>query len=99
MDDPEQFVPHHEDRVTVLRSNFDGTRILTASVDHRVKVWDRDPSSGQKSLIETFTAHDADIRDVRVPMAAIPTAHALIICRPSSSAHPQEVTLGQLQPI
>ena len=64
MDEVEQFDPNHEDRVTVLHTNFDGSRILTASIDHRVKVWDRDPVTGEKTLVETFTAHDADIRDV-----------------------------------
>jgi nucleoporin SEH1 len=64
MDEVEQFVPNHEDRVTVLHSNFDGSRILTASIDHRVKVWDRSAPQGARTLIETFTAHDADIRDV-----------------------------------
>lgn len=64
MDGAEQFEAGHEDRVTVLHSNYDGSRILTASIDHRIKVWDRDPTTGERSLVETFTAHDADIRDV-----------------------------------
>ena len=61
----EEFEPGHQDRVIVVHINFDGTRILTASIDHRVKVWNRDTSSGEKTLVDTFTAHDADIRDVR----------------------------------
>lgn len=64
MDNIDQFEPGHDDRVTVVHTNFDGTRILTASLDHRIKVWDRDPNTGKRTLIETFTAHDADIRDV-----------------------------------
>lgn len=64
MDGIDQFEPAHEDRVTVLSANFDGSRILTASTDHRIKVWSRDSDSGERKLIETFTAHDADIRDV-----------------------------------
>lgn len=61
----EEFEPGHEDRVTVLHINDDGTKILTASIDHRVKVWNRDSSTGKNTLVDTFTAHDGDIRDVR----------------------------------
>jgi nucleoporin SEH1 len=60
----DDFEPGHHDRVTVLHVNFDGTRILTASADHRVKVWERSPETGQRTLTDTWTAHDADIRDV-----------------------------------
>ena len=60
----EEFDPGHADRVTVLHINFTSTRILTASADHRIKVWERDPESGQQTLTDTWTAHDADIRDV-----------------------------------
>ena len=60
----DEFEPGHQDRVTVLHINFDGTRILTASADHRVKVWERNAETGQRTLTETWTAHDADIRDV-----------------------------------
>jgi len=60
----DNFEPGHQDRVTVLHINFDGTRILTASADHRVKVWERNAETGQRTLTETWTAHDADIRDV-----------------------------------
>jgi WD40 repeat protein len=60
----EEFDPGHHDRVTVLNTNFNGTRILTASIDHRIKVWDRDAKTGERSLVDTFTAHDSDIRDV-----------------------------------
>jgi nucleoporin SEH1 len=61
----EEFEPGHEDRVTVLHANYDGTRLLTASIDHRIKVWAIDKATGGRTLIETFTAHDADIRDAR----------------------------------
>lgn len=60
----DEFESGHHDRVTVLHVNFDGSRILTASADHRVKVWERDPETGQRTLTDTWTAHDADIRDV-----------------------------------
>lgn len=61
----EEFDTGHKDRVTVLHINYYGTRILTGSIDHRIKVWDRDISTGQHILIDTFTAHDADIRDAK----------------------------------
>ncbi|KAK4938122.1 hypothetical protein LTR10_021362 [Elasticomyces elasticus] len=61
----EEFETGHHDRVTVLHTNFNGTRILTASIDHRIKVWQRDPKTGERTLLDTFTAHDADIRDAK----------------------------------
>ena len=59
------FKPGHNDRVTVVHTNFNGTKILTGSIDHRIKVWERDPQTGERTLLDTFTAHDADIKDVR----------------------------------
>ena len=61
----EEFEPGHEDRVTVLHINDNGTRILTASIDHRVKVWDRNRDTSKTTIVDTFTAHDADIRDAK----------------------------------
>ena len=60
-----EFATGHYDRVTVLHTNFNASRILTGSIDHRIKVWDRDPKTGERTLLDTFTAHDSDIRDVR----------------------------------
>ncbi|EXJ57905.1 hypothetical protein A1O7_05328 [Cladophialophora yegresii CBS 114405] len=59
------FDPGHNDRVTVIHTNFNGTKILTGSIDHRIKVWDRDSKTGEKKLLDTFTAHDADIKDAK----------------------------------
>ncbi|KAI5284359.1 epoxide hydrolase, soluble (sEH), partial [Ascosphaera atra] len=53
----------HQDAVTVTRFNFYGNRILTASSDHRVKVWDQDPRTEEWILIDTWRAHDAEVRD------------------------------------
>ncbi|EXJ93904.1 hypothetical protein A1O1_02297 [Capronia coronata CBS 617.96] len=61
----EVFDPGHSDRVTVVHANFNGTRILTASIDHRIKVWDRNVKTGERTLVDTFTAHDSDIRDAK----------------------------------
>ncbi|CAI7615743.1 unnamed protein product [Penicillium glandicola] len=51
----------HRDLVTVTRFNFYGNRIVTASSDHRMKVWDL--KDGKWQLIDTWRAHDAEIRD------------------------------------
>jgi WD40 repeat protein len=53
----------HRDLVTVTKFNFYGNRIVTASSDHRMKVWDQ--KDGQWQLTDTWRAHDAEIRDVR----------------------------------
>ncbi|KEF59272.1 uncharacterized protein A1O9_04116 [Exophiala aquamarina CBS 119918] len=60
-----EFATGHHDRVTVLHTNFDASRILTGSIDHRIKVWNRDPKTGERTLLDTFTAHDSDIRDAK----------------------------------
>ena len=60
----EQFDASHNDKVVALHVNFDGTRILTASIDHRIKVWTRDSSTGELTLLDVFKAHDGDVKDV-----------------------------------
>lgn len=61
----EQFDAFHNDKVVALHVNFDGTRVLTASVDHRIKVWTRDQINGELTLLDVFKAHDGDVKDVR----------------------------------
>ncbi|OJJ46751.1 hypothetical protein ASPZODRAFT_16503 [Penicilliopsis zonata CBS 506.65] len=53
----------HRDLVTVTKFNFYGNRIVTASSDHRMKVWDQKDGSWQ--LTDTWRAHDAEIRDAQ----------------------------------
>jgi len=53
----------HRDLVSVTKFNFYGNRIVTASSDHRMKVWDL--KDNQWQLTDTWRAHDAEIRDVR----------------------------------
>jgi nucleoporin SEH1 len=60
----EQLDASHNDKVVALHVNFDGSRVLTASIDHRIKVWNRDSDSGELKLLDTFKAHDGDIKDV-----------------------------------
>lgn len=58
------FDPGHADLVTVTKFNFYGNRLLTASADHRIKVWDLQ-KDGSWTLIDAWRGHDAEIRDVR----------------------------------
>ncbi|KAJ5175987.1 uncharacterized protein N7482_001864 [Penicillium canariense] len=51
----------HRDLVAVTKFNFYGNRLVTASSDHRMKVWDL--KDGQWQLMDTWRAHDAEIRD------------------------------------
>lgn len=64
----------HRDLVAVTKFNFYGNRIVTASSDHRMKVWDL--SEGQWQLTDTWRAHDAEIRDVRTPGQTFPVLFA-----------------------
>lgn len=59
-----RFSPGHTDLILSLSYNFYGTRLATASADHRVKVWDRSKSSGTWSISDTWTAHNAEVTDV-----------------------------------
>ncbi|KAJ9655055.1 hypothetical protein H2198_005995 [Neophaeococcomyces mojaviensis] len=59
------FSPDHSDRVTVLQLNHDSSKLLTASIDHRVVIYEIDASTGQRKQLDVFTAHDAEIRDAK----------------------------------
>ena len=39
--------------------------MATASSDHRVKVWDRNDATGQWTVTDVWTAHDAEVTDVK----------------------------------
>lgn len=53
----------HQDLVLAVDFNYFGTRMVTASSDHRLKVWDKKDDSW--NLVESWKAHDAEIVDVR----------------------------------
>lgn len=53
----------HQDLVLAVDFNYFGTRMVTASSDHRLKVWDKKDDSW--SLVESWKAHDAEIVDVK----------------------------------
>ena len=52
----------HQDLVLAVDFNYFGTRMVTASSDHRLKVWDKKDDSW--TLIESWKAHDAEVVDV-----------------------------------
>jgi nucleoporin SEH1 len=56
------FAHGHQDLVLAVDFNYFGTRMVTASSDHRLKVWDKKEESW--SLVESWKAHDAEIVDV-----------------------------------
>lgn len=53
----------HQDLVLAVDFNFFGTRMVTASSDHRLKVWDRKDEAW--SLVDSWRAHDAEVVDVK----------------------------------
>lgn len=61
-----QRVSHgHHDLVLAASYNLYGNRRVSASSDHKLRVWDRDEKSGQWTVTDTWTAHSAEITDVR----------------------------------
>ena len=60
----QDFETNHYDRITVVDHDLTGKRLLTASADHRVKVYERATADSDPVLKDTWTAHNADIRDV-----------------------------------
>ncbi|KZF25452.1 putative nuclear pore protein [Xylona heveae TC161] len=53
----------HQDVVQAADYNFYGNRLVTASSDHRLKVWDL--HDGEWELTDTWRGHDAEIMDVK----------------------------------
>jgi nucleoporin SEH1 len=53
----------HHDLVLAVDFNYFGNRMVTASSDHRLKVWDKKDDSW--TLVESWKAHDAEVVDVR----------------------------------
>ncbi|KAH7120960.1 WD40-repeat-containing domain protein [Dendryphion nanum] len=53
----------HQDLVLAVDFNYFGTRMVTASSDHRLKVWDKKDDSWVG--IDIWKAHDAEIVDVK----------------------------------
>ncbi|RYN42137.1 hypothetical protein AA0113_g8005 [Alternaria arborescens] len=53
----------HQDLVLAVDFNYFGTRMVTASSDHRAKVWDKKDDSW--TLVESWKAHNAEIIDIK----------------------------------
>jgi hypothetical protein len=60
------FAHGHHDIVQAMHYNFQDTRMLTASSDHHIKVWNRKGEKGWE-LLDTWRGHDAEIMDVSKP--------------------------------
>ena len=60
-----RFSHGHQDLLLAISYNFYGTRMATASADHKVKVWDRNEKTGQWSVTDVWTAHDAEVTNVK----------------------------------
>ncbi|GAM82698.1 hypothetical protein ANO11243_006810 [Dothideomycetidae sp. 11243] len=61
-----RFSHGHQDLVLAVDYNFYGTRMVTASSDHKLKVWDRQESSSDSWIVtDVWTAHDAEVTDVK----------------------------------
>jgi len=63
MNDSGRFTHGHQDIVQAISYNFHGNRIVTASSDHHLKVWDKQ-ANGQWRLVDTWRGHDAEIMEV-----------------------------------
>ncbi|KAF1939635.1 nucleoporin seh1 [Clathrospora elynae] len=61
----EPFPLSHEDLVLAIDFNYFGLRMVTASSDHRLKVWDKKDAADSWALVESWKAHDAEIVDVK----------------------------------
>ncbi len=59
------FYHGHQDIVNSIHYNFDGSRIVTASADHRLKVWETKDEEWQ--VVDTWRGHDAEVLDVSSP--------------------------------
>lgn len=57
------FDHEHTDLVLAVDFNFYGNRMVTASSDHRLKVWDKRDENWV--LIDSWRAHDAEVVDVK----------------------------------
>ena len=54
----------HQDLVTNISYNLFGSRMVTASSDHRMKAWDLNKRSKKFDLVDTWKAHDAEVFEV-----------------------------------
>lgn len=55
----------HFDLVLATSHNLYGNRRVTASSDHRLRVCDRNDKTGQWTVVDIWTAHNAEVTDVK----------------------------------
>jgi nucleoporin SEH1 len=55
----------HSDLVLAVDFNFYGNRMVTASSDHRLKVFDKKAANDDWVLLDSWRAHDAEVVDVK----------------------------------
>jgi len=70
-DEPFQTFHHgHQDLVLAAAYDFYGKRLVTASADHKLKVWDKKGDDWR--MVDSWKAHDAEITDVGTNLLGIP---------------------------
>ena len=64
----------HSDTEVVLCADVDryGTRLVTVSADHRLRVFELDEASGEWELVDAWRGHNGMILDVRADVAPPP---------------------------
>lgn len=60
-----EFSPDHSDRLTVLELNTNGSKLLTAGIDHRLSIYNVNRSTSERTQLDVWSAHDAEIRDAK----------------------------------
>jgi nucleoporin SEH1 len=75
----------HHDLVLAVDYNFYGTRMVTASSDHRLKVWDRKDDGW--TVTDVWKAHDAEVTDVSQYHGNYTPSVFLTVIRSSGMVH------------
>jgi nucleoporin SEH1 len=60
-----RFSHGHRDLLLAVSYNIYGTRAATSSSDHKLKIWDCNEKTGTWTVTDAWTAHDAQVTDVR----------------------------------
>jgi len=60
-----RFSHGHRDLLLAVSYNVYGTRAATSSSDHKLKVWDCNEKTGAWIVTDAWTAHDAQVTDVK----------------------------------
>ena len=55
----------HQDIVLAKDYNLYGTRVATASSDHRIRVRERNEKTGVWNVVDAWSAHDAEVTDLK----------------------------------